>query len=181
MEIKKIYENQFEVVLSLDDLKKFNTNLIEVMSKGIKNLIFFPNIVKYIDKLSNYSLQKRKFIFETFFINNSYFLIEFRSIGILSKEGYFVCKIGKEINILEKSPLIFKFSSFDSLCNFLKSSLYKPKCIEFYEYKNSYFAIINYSELFDSSCLQISEFAKYLSCSDIFVGKISEFGHNIKQ
>lgn len=191
MEIKKLREDKFEVSLHIDDLEKFNINFSEFMSKKIEDLDLFPLLLNYIDKLSNISLKNKKIIFETFFINNSYFLIEFYIIGILSSDGNFVPKIGDSLSVSDKVPLIFRFSSFDSLCDFSNylSLLDKDKLhilldfIKFYKYKDNYFVLINdsifYTDLFYFACLQISEFAEFVSCSNILVKKVEEFGYNI--
>ncbi len=50
-------------------------------------------------------------------------------------------------------------------------------------YKDKYFMILKEdifsSDFYDSACLQISEFAEFVSCSDILVSKIEELGVSI--
>lgn len=191
MDIKKLREDKFEVVLPIDDLKKFNIDFFEFMASKIENLDFFSIILNYIDKFSTLSLKNKKIVFETFFVDNSYFLIEFYIIGILSKDGKFLSKVGKKFSISNMNSIIFGFSSFDNLCDFFNylSCIKKEKLllllkyIKFFKYKNNYFLIIDNSifssELFDYSCLQISEFAEFVSCSDILVKKIEELGCGI--
>lgn len=86
--------------------------------------------------------------------------------------------------------MYFGFSSFDTVCDFCNyiSNFDEQKLlldfIKFFKYKNKYFMILDEkifsSELFDSACLQISEFAEFVSCSNILVSKIEELGINIK-
>lgn len=191
MDIKKLRDDKFEVILPIDDLKKFNIDFMEFMASNIENLDFFSIILKYIDRFSDFSLKNKKIVFETFFVDNSYFLIEFYVIGILSKDGKFLSKVGKNFSISHMNSLIFSFSSFDNLCDFFNylSNVNKKKLslllkyIKFFKYKNNYFLIIDNSifcsELFDYSCLQICEFADFISCSDILTKKIEELGNNI--
>ena len=191
MEIKQLREDKFEVILHKEDLEKFNIEFLQFMSMKVEELEFFPIILNYIDKISSFSLKNKKIIFETFFIDNSYFLIEFYVIGILSSDGNFLPKIGKDFSVSSKVPLIFSFSSFDAICDFCNylsniedqrfSSL--VSFLELFKYKDDYFLILKDSifstDLFDFACLQISEFASFVSCSDILVSKIQELGSNI--
>ena len=191
MEIKQLREDKFEVILHKEDLEKFNIEFLQFMSMKVEQLEFFPIILNYIDKISSFSLKNKKIIFETFFIDNSYFLIEFYVIGILSSDGNFLPKIGKDFSVSSKVPLIFSFSSFDDICDFCNylsniedqrfSSL--VSFLELFKYKDDYFLILKDSifstDLFDFACLQISEFASFVSCSDILVSKIQELGSNI--
>lgn len=191
MEIKKLNENRFDVVLHIEDLEKFNITLSQFMSMKIENFDFFRIILKYMDKFTDFSLKNRKIFFDTFFIDNSYFLIKFYIVGIVSGIGKFLPKVGKNISISNKVSMIFGFSSFDSLCDFLRdlNNIKKEKLlellnyIEFFKYKNSYFVIIKDSifstNLLDFICLHITEFAEFISCSDIFAKKIQEFGCNV--
>ena len=191
MEIKQLREDKFEVILHKEDLEKFNIEFLQFMSMKVEELEFFPIILNYIDKISSFSLKNKKIIFETFFIDNSYFLIEFYVIGILSSDGNFLPKIGKDFSVSSKVPLIFSFSSFDDICDFCNylsniedqrfSSL--VSFLELFKYKDDYFLILKDSifstDLFDFACLQISEFASFVSCSDILLSKIQELGSNI--
>lgn len=191
MEIKKLREDKFEVVLHIEDLKKFNIDFSEFMASKIENFDFFSIILNNIDKFSSFSLKDKKVIFETFFVDNSYFLIEFYIIGILSKDGKFLSKVGKNIFISNSNSIIFKFSSFDTFCDFFNylCKINKQKLLliieymKFFKYKNNYFLILNdsifSSPIYDYSFLQISEFAEFFSCSDILSKKIEELGNNI--
>jgi len=161
MEIKQLREDKFEVILHKEDLEKFNIEFLQFMSMKVEELEFFPIILNYIDKISSFSLKNKKIIFETFFIDNSYFLIEFYVIGILSSDGNFLPKIGKDFSVSSKVPLIFSFSSFDDICDFCNylsniedqrfSSL--VSCLELFKYKDDYFLILKDSifstDLFD--------------------------------
>lgn len=191
MEIKKLREDKFEVILHIADLEKFHLDVVKFMSEKIEKLEFFPIILNYIDNLSCFSLKDKKIIFETFFIDNSYFLIRFHIIGILSSTGNFLPKTGNYMSISNRVSMIFKFSCFDYLCDFFrclscidkKKLLFLLNFIGFFKYKNDYFMIIKnsifYTDFFDFICLQISEFAEFVSCSDVLVNKIEEFGCNI--
>lgn len=191
MDIKKLREDKYEVILHIDDLEKFNLDFIEFMASKLEKLSLFSTILNYIDKFCSFSLKHKKIIFETFFINNSYFLIEFYIIGVLSKDGNFIVKEGKKLNVSSTPSLVFRFSSFDFLCDFFNylSSIKNEKLlsmlnfVQIFMYKGNYFLIIDnsifLSELLDFSCLQISEFAEFISGSNIFAGKIQELGQNI--
>ncbi len=191
MEIKKLREDKFEVVLHMEDLDKFNIDSSKFMSMQIEKAPFFSLILNYIDKISSFPLKNKKIIFETFFIDNSYFLIEFYIVGLLSSDGDFISKSGKNFSVSSIAPMIFCFSSFDYLCDFCKylSSIEKDKLslllsfFEFFKYNDNYFLILKdsifSSELYDFACLQISEFASFISCSDILVSKIEELGNSI--
>lgn len=191
MEIKKLREDKFEVVLHMEDLDKFNIDFSKFMSMQIEKAPFFSLILNYIDKISSFPLKNKKIIFETFFIDNSYFLIEFYIVGLLSSDGDFISKSGKNFSVSSIAPMIFCFSSFDYLCDFCKylSSIEKDKLslllsfFEFFKYNDNYFLILKdsifSSELYDFACLQISEFASFISCSDILVSKIEELGNSV--
>lgn len=190
MEVRKIREDQFDIVLHIDELEKFNINFLEFMSKKIEDQKFFKTIINYIDKICNFSLNNKKFIFETFFIDNSYFLIKIYIVGFLSADGNFISKSGNKFKISQSVPLIFRFSSFDNICDFFHNlsicntmNIDLLNYLELYKYKNNYYVIIKEqiftTKLLNFACLQLSEFAEYISCSDILARRIEEFGCNI--
>ena len=85
--------------------------------------------------------------------------------------------------------MCFGFSCFDTVCDFCNylSSFNKNNnflnFIDFFMYKGKYFMILKEeifsSDFYDFACLQISEFAEFVSCSNILVSKIEELGVNI--
>ncbi len=189
MEIKKLREDKFEVVLHMEDLDKFNISLSQFMAAKIEDFDFFSVILNYIDKISRFSIRNKKVIFETFFVDDSYFLIELYVVGILSANGVFLPKIGKNFSVSDKVPMIFCFSCFDTVCDFYNyiSNFDKQRhlldFIDFFRYKDKYLLILKTdifsSDLYDTACLQISEFADFVSCSNILVSKIEELGVSI--
>ena len=112
MEIKKLREDKFEVVLHMDDLDKFNITLSQFLSSKIEELDFFSIILNNIDKISDISIKSKKVIFETFFVDDSYFLIELYIVGCLSSDGVFMPKIGKSFSVSDRVPLVFRISLF---------------------------------------------------------------------
>ncbi len=112
MEIKKLREDKFEVVLHMDDLDKFNITLSQFLSSKIEELDFFSIILNNIDKISDISIKSKKVIFETFFVDDSYFLIELYIVGFLSSDGVFMPKIGKSFSVSDRVPLVFRISLF---------------------------------------------------------------------
>lgn len=112
MEIKKLREDKFEVVLHLEDLDKFNISLSQFMSSNIEEFDFFSIILNNIDKISDSSIKSKKVIFETFFVDDSYFLIEFYFVGFLSCDGVFMPKIGKSFSVSNRVPIVFRVFLF---------------------------------------------------------------------
>ena len=112
MEIKKLREDKFEVVLHMDDLDKFNITLSQFLSSKIEELDFFSIILNNIDKISDISIKSKKVIFETFFVDDSYFLLELYIVGFLCSDGVFMPKIGKSFSVSDRVPLVFRISLF---------------------------------------------------------------------
>lgn len=112
MEIKKLREDKFEVVLHMEDLEKFNVSLSQFMSDRIQNFKFFSIILNHIDKISSFSIKSKKVIFETFFVDNSYFLIELYIVGFLSSDGVFLPKIGQNFSVSERVSIVFRIFFF---------------------------------------------------------------------
>ncbi len=186
MEIKQLREDKYEVVLHIDDLEKFNIDFIEFMSSKIEDLELFSIMLNYLDKFCNFTLKNKKIIFETFFIDNSYFLIEFYIIGILSQDGSFISKAGNSISVADTPSLVFRFSCFDFLCDFfnyivnIERKKFLLNFFKIFKYKNNYYIIIDNSifltKLYDFIFLQIAEFAEFVSCSEIFARRLTELG-----
>lgn len=167
MQIEKINENQLEVTLDLEDLKKNNISFHSFMCNSIENQHLFFDILSFADKEIGFSLKNYEIVIESF------------SVPI---KGYFILLITRvpKITYLHPSKLKYnkfkatesiwlKFNSLDNFCMFCNSiedisicnsSLYLLDEHYFLHIKTNKLKI--YFKILTKSC----EFSSYISGND---------------
>lgn len=163
MQIEKINENQLEVILNIDDLKRKNISLHSFMCNSSESQNLFFDILNLADEEIGFNLENYEVIIEAFSIpiKNSFILLITRIPKVTylhpSKTHFGSFKINKsfwiQFNTLEE---------FCTFCNFLKdnsnikASLFLLNNFYFLHIKAN--SIKNYFKLLNESY----EFANYI-------------------
>lgn len=163
MQIEKINENQLEVILNIDDLKRKNISLHSFMCNSSESQNLFFDILNLADEEIGFNLENYEVIIEAFSIpiKNSFILLITRIPKVTylhpSKTHFGNFKINKSFWI--KFNTLEEFCMF---CNFLKdnsnikASLFLLNNFYFLHIKAN--SIKNYFKLLNESY----EFANYI-------------------
>ena len=146
MQIEKINENQLEVTLNIEDLRRKNISLHSFMCNSAESQGLFFDILNFADEEIGFNLKNHEVIIEAFSIptKNSFVLLITRVPKITylhpSKARFGVFKFNKsfwiEFNNLEE---------FCMFCNFLKNNSNVKTSL--YLLDNRYFLHINANNL----------------------------------
>lgn len=131
MQIEKISENQLEVTLNLEDLKKNNISFHSFMCNSIKTQKIFFDILHIANEEIGFSLKNYEVVIEAFSIpaQNSFILL----ITRIPMETYLHISNTKYNKYNYSNSLWLRFDSFEDFCEFcssmqnninIKSSLY---------------------------------------------------------
>lgn len=189
MKIEKITENKIRITLNLDDLKEKNIDFHSFMSNSIEAQDIFIDMLKEADKQIGFKTDDYKILLEALATSDGNFILNVTRIVPDSdnmKRKKVVVK-RKPANI-DKKLAVYKFDTFDDFCNFatlLHTSncnliIKKVKKAILYSYRNSYYLVLNNISadltLLKSFCSLTAEFSAYISNSDLFEKKLSEYG-----
>lgn len=189
MKIEKITENKIRITLNLDDLKEKNIDFHSFMSNSIESQDIFMDILKEAEEKVGFKTEDYKILLELLATKDGNFIFNITRI-IPDSDALKKVKINtkrKSIKI-DKKLAVYKFNSFDDFCNFasiLHNSNFnfiikKIKKSKLYLYNNCYYLSLNNIladlTLLKSFCSLISEFGIYITNSDLFEKKLSEYG-----
>lgn len=189
MKIEKITENKIRITLNIDDLKEKNIDFHSFMSNSIETQDIFFDMLKEAEEKVGFRTDDYKILLEALATQDGKFILNVTRI-IPDTETIKNKKIlakRKSVKI-DKKLALYKFNSFDDFCNFatlLHSSncnliISKIKKAILYSYNNSYYLVLNNIladiSLLKSFCSLIAEFSTYISNSDLFEKKLSEYG-----
>ena len=189
MKIEKITENKIRITLNLDDLKEKNIDFHSFMSNSVEAQDIFIDMLKEAEQQVGFKTDDYKILLEALATSDGKFILNVTRIipdtDTLKKKKVNIKR--KSVKI-DKKLAIYKFNTFDDFCNFssiLHTSNYdliikKIKKAVLYSYNNSYYLVLNNIladlSLLKSFCSLIAEFSTYISNSDLFEKKLSEYG-----
>lgn len=189
MKIEKITENKIRITLNLDDLKEKNIDFHSFMSNSIEAQDIFLDMLKEADEQVGFKTDDYKILLEALATSDGKFILNVTRI-VPDTDNLKKIKVNtkrKSVKI-DKKLAVYKFDTFDDFCNFatlLHESNYnfivkKIKKALLYSYNNSYYLVLNNIlaslPLLKSFCSLVSEFGMYISNSDLFEKKLSEYG-----
>lgn len=129
MKIEKISENQLEVILNLEDLRKNNISLHSFMCNSIQSQHLFFDILNYANKEIGFSLKNYEVVIESFSVpvKSSFILL----ITRVPKKTYLHISKTKYGRFKTSKSFWLKFDNLEDFCMFcnslkenIKSSLY---------------------------------------------------------
>lgn len=189
MKIEKITENKIRITLNTEDLKEKNIDFHSFISNSIEAQDIFVDMLKEAEDKVGFKTDDYKILLEAMATSDGKFILNvtriipdsdnFRKKNVLIK---------RKCVKIDKKLAVYKFDTFDDFCNFanlLHTSNYnvivkKIKKAILYSYNNSYYLVLNNISadisLLKSFCSLVAEFSCYISNSDLFEKKLSEYG-----
>lgn len=197
MKIEKLTENKIRVIISLDDLRKNNTDIHSLLTTSVDSHELFFNILKKAEKEVDFHTEGCRLLIEVFsspddilvFTITKYYPTDKKNTSDEKKKTKLIAK-RKNFNVLNKQA-IYAFENFDTFCNFccFVNSIKKldikkiSKDMALYLYNNTYYLVIkNINKDYKNINIfysAISEFAKLSPFSANFSSKLLEHGKNI--
>ena len=193
MKIEKLTENKIRVIVNPSDLGSNDLDIHLLMNKALEGHQFFANMLEKAKKEVGFDTDGCKLLIETFSspVDFLVFTITKSSPKELKEDLDFSKKKltvkRRTLSVSEKNA-IYKFSDFDTFCNFCHCIANKEffninklsKDISLYLYNGTYYLIIKninttyaYVRPFYSVA---SEFLIPVRFSDVFLHKLSEYG-----
>ena len=189
MKIEKITENKIRITLNLDDLKEKNIDFHSFMSNSIEAQDIFFDMLKEAEEKVGFKTDDYKILLEALATPDGKFVLNVTRIipdsDLLKSKKILVKRKSTKI---DKKLAVYKFNTFEDFCNFA-TLLHNSKCnliikkikkSVLYSYNNSYYLVLNNIladlSLLKSFCSIIAEFSTYISNSDLFEKKLSEYG-----
>lgn len=189
MKIEKITENKIRFILSNDDLKEKNINSHEFMANSIETQDMFLNMLDEAEKQIGFSTKNYKLLLEAIATIDGTFILTVTRISPESDKSHSKSiKIQRKFYTPAQGICTYKFTSFDTFCDFSNRLIYsqlsvlknKLKNSVLYEYNSAYYLVLHCSSIklanFKSLHLLISEFASLSSTTNIFESKLKECG-----
>ena len=193
MKIEKLTENKIRVIVNPSDLGSNDLDIHLLMNKALEGHQFFANMLEKAKKEVGFDTDGCKLLIETFSSPEDFLVFtitksspkELKEDLDFSKKKLTVKR--RTLSVSEKNA-IYKFSDFDTLCNFCHCIANKEffninklsKDISLYLYNGTYYLIIKninttyaYVRTFYSVA---SEFLIPVRFSDVFLHKLSEYG-----
>ena len=199
MKFEKINKDKIKVTINSDDLDKKDIDLHSFMADSDETQSLFLDVLDMAEKDFGFSTKDYNLKVETVALSDGVFILTITRI--LDKESTggsdtFLSAPKKQPRANRKKPcisssIVYKFDSFDDFCAFT-SILYENMQINYkriskdtalYNYQDNYYLIFfnvntKFQELKKTFSL-ITEFATYISSSDVFIAKIYENGNFI--
>lgn len=189
MRFEKLNENKIRITLTNQDLIKKNVDFHSFMANPIESQDLFLDMLNEAEKEIGFVTKDYRIRIEALQIAGGDFVLTItRSLPESEK-----LQEKKKIHIRRKklsfkeSQAIYCFNTFDDFCyfaNFLNNNNIKitniAKSISLYGYKNKYYLVfsninLNYIDLKRLFSI-ITEFATYVSNSEVFTSKLIENG-----
>ena len=188
MKIEKLNENKIRITLNIEDLKNKNVDFHSFMSNPIESQSLFLEMLDAAEKEVGFTTENYRISIEAVALSNGSFIFTVTRIQDKNMTEKKQIHIKKKEKMNPLDLLIYEFQSFDNFCEFCKyfdkSLIGKEK--EFYKnnylylYKEKYYFVLK-CEKIDATLFRvfnsmIMEFAKPVGSSNMFEGKLKEFG-----
>lgn len=199
MKFEKINKDKIKVTINSDDLNQKDIDLHSFMADSDETQSLFLDVLDMAEKDLDFSTKDYNLKVETVALSDGAFVLTItRILDVESTSNVnhvpFSNQKGpkasrKKTNIT--SSMVYKFNSFDDFCNFV-NVLYDDIQINYkkiskdtalYLFKDNYYLVfLNINTKFyklKKTFSVITEFATYISSSDVFIAKIYESGKPI--
>lgn len=189
MKIEKLTENKIRVIISTEDLDVNSFNVHSIMTKAIQTQEIFSDILKKAEKEVDFYTDGCKLLIEAF--SSSEDVLVFTITKFLPEQDVKKKKLVVKRKTLcpVSKQVVCQFASLDTFGDFCRSFLSLSQKLAFtklaknvalYEWNGSYYLILRNSLLkeedFRLFSSLVSEFGKFISCSEHFETKLLEHG-----
>ena len=187
MKIEKITDNKIRIILNLEDLKAKNIDLHSLMSNSIESQSLFVDMLDEAEKELGFYTNDSKISVEALASADGVFIFTITKVDEeVTKRK--TLKIKRKSTNINNQKAIYKFNSFEELCNYC-TYINDNKTLDInsfsnnsslYFYNNNYYLVFsnidtNYSNI-KKVYASLSEFAKNISKPEIFECKLLEYG-----
>lgn len=193
MRFEKLNENKIRITLTSQDLIKNNIDYHSFMANPIESQDLFFYMLDKAKKEIDFDTKDYQIRIEAFQIaGNDFMLTITRSLPKMDmeieKKRLHIKR--KKIDDLTNNQIVYYFDNFDDFCSFSKTvnnSLIKltniAKNISLYEYQKKYYLTFTNINLTNIDLKKffsiITEYARYISNSELFTRKLIENGNII--
>lgn len=190
MKFEKVNNDKIKITLSTADLEANDIDFHSFMSNSNETQSLFLSVLDKAERDYGFSTDNYQLKVETLALDNGNFILTITRSKLQENQDISRKKIrvSRKLPNMASESLIYKFNTFDDFCNFsryLSSSCFPDidkvsKYSMLYRYNNCYYLVfcninINHPHL-KALCSSITEFATYVSHSDVFVAKLHESG-----
>ncbi len=191
MKFEKLNDDKIRITLTCDDLIKKDIDFHTFMSNSLDSQDLFFDMLDEAEKQIGFVTKNYRIRIEALAVSSGDFVITVtRSLPDVVKEKTPIKKkfqVKRKSSNLKANQLIYHFSSFDDFSyfmDFVNLSSFDfcniAKNIVLYNYKNTYYLVfygVNNEHKYLKNLIScITEFATYLSCSELLINKLKECG-----
>ena len=193
MQFEKLNENKIRITLNIKDLEEKNIDFHSFMSNPIKSQDLFFDMLQEAEKQIGFVTENYQIRIEALAMSSGDFVITVtRAIpeSVPKTPTKKKLKVKRKTLNINSSQVVYEFDTYDDFYFFMKFIKNQnlnikniSKNVVLYEYKDKYFFVLNKIDLNNSLIHKFyslaSEFGKYVSNSELFIRKLSEFGNVI--
>ena len=189
MNIEKLNEDKIRITFNLDDLKDKNIDVHSFMSNPIESQSIVLDMLDAAEKEIGFVTKDYRITIEAMATSSGNFVLTVtRAPESAPKKKVHIKRKSVDLN---KPVAIYSFDSFDDLCLFCKFLKTSPMSalidtvdtVSLHEYDNVFYLrfskISSNLTLLKGFCSSITEFATYISNSDLFEAKLLEHGKTL--
>lgn len=197
MKFEKLSENKIRITLSTKDLAEKNIDFHIFMSNTLESQDILLDMLEEAKKQTGFDPENYNLKIEALCMANTNFIFTITKIVPELETDKSTTKTSRKKFIVKRkdippsaSEAVYSFDSFDDFCNFLcfikecnliNSVNNIANSIILYSYKQKYYLLIRDINLKIVNKIKfytiITEFAKYVTNSKIFAGKLNECGN----
>ena len=194
MKIEKLNENKIRIFLNSDDLKEKDIDIHTFMSNSIETQKIFLDMLEEAEKTVGFKIDNYKILIEAIALSNGNFVLtvtKSENEKENEKHKYKNLHIKRKTTDLKNKDAIYCFSSFEEFCTFcnlfanesvVNRKTFCKKC-SLYLYNENYYLMLNdfnfsmdFTKIFFNT---IIEYASLVHNTNLFKGKIQEYGKSI--
>ena len=189
LNIEKLNEDKIRITFNLDDLKEKNIDVHSFMSNPIESQSIVLDMLEAAEKEVGFVTKDYRVTIEAIATSAGNFVLTVtRAPESVPKKKVHIKRKSVDLN---KPVAIYAFDSFDDLCLFCKFLITSPlnaltsmvDTISLHEYNDVFYLrfskICSDLVLLKGFCSSITEFATYVSNSDLFESKLLEHGKTL--
>ena len=191
MKFEKLNKDKIKVTLNIDDLNRNNLDLNAFMSNSEETNSLFLDVLEKAEKDYDFSTDNYNLKVEAVALADGTFALTITRIldtYIASEPAKKKVHATRKIPKFEPTSMIYKFANFEDFCGFMEALVNNPsinykqisKNSILYNFKDSYYLVLSNinikSKGLKTLFTLITEFATYISSSDLFAAKLHESG-----
>lgn len=194
MKIEKLTENKIRIILKQDDFKDKSIDLHTIMTTTAESQGLLLDILAKAKKEVGFDTDGCRLLIEAFSTSEDIFVFTVTKFAVNNEEAPSTnfkpkkLKVSRKRMSLDKKFAIYEFANFDNFCDFCRLIGNSKKLVlknfvessSLYVFNDCYYLVLNNINVNNPSISAfsgyIAEFAKSISYTDTFEGKLKEYG-----